>query len=59
MSKGSGRRPQEIDEKTMSANWAATFGAKAAASSTIEADRNGGQGKAQDGRSAEGDDEQG
>lgn len=54
--KGDTPRPFAVDDKTFSDNWERTFGAKAESSSKTEADRNGGQGEAQDGRKAEGND---
>lgn len=53
MSKGSNRRPQEVDEQTMAENWARAFGGSPAAEalediakqgSEVEAGRNGGTG---------------
>lgn len=54
--KGDTPRPFAVDDKKFSDNWERTFGAKAESSSKTEADRNGGQGEAQDGRKAEGND---
>lgn len=55
--KGDTPRPFAVDEQTFASNWERTFGAKGISSSITEADRNGGQGKAQDGRPSEGNDQ--
>ena len=68
MSKGSTPRPFSVSADTYGSNWDQIFrkdadrakdgptieGAKATASSITEADRDGGQGTAQDGRASEG-----
>lgn len=48
--KGSGRRPQQVDDKTAQDNWARIFGAKAEASSNKDSE---------DGEAAEVPDERG
>ena len=53
--KGSTPRPFSVDAETFADNWQRIFGGKAESTSITEANRNGGQGTAQDGRQAEGD----